>query len=60
MNELESVAVPLVTVASEDVLRGREENAAGPDQIVSVESEDGVGHVDPGRLRVVGTDVSPA
>ena len=58
MKELESVAVPLVTVAGEDVLRGREENAGDPDQIISIEREDGVGNVDPGSLREVRTDVS--
>ena len=60
LKELESIAVTLVTVASQDVLRGREENTGDPHQVVSVEGEDGVGDVDPGSLRVVRADVGPA
>ena len=59
LKELESIAVSLVTVASQDVLRGGEENTGDPHQVVSVKREDGVGDVDPGSLRVVRTDVSP-
>ena len=58
LKELESIAVTLVTVASQDVLGGREENTGDPHQVVGIEGEDGVGYVDPGSLRVVRTDVS--
>ena len=60
LKKLESIAVALVTVAGQDVLRGREEDTGDPHQVVRVEGEDGVGYVDPGSLRVVRTDVSPA
>ena len=59
LKELESITVSLVTVASQDVLRGGEENTGDPHQVVSVKREDGVGDVDPGSLRVVRTDVGP-